>query len=233
MFNFLKPPAGGAALAAPATLSGKRPRKEVEASEVPTLDMETLTQIVVMLTKYSLQTRQITDRLAATTFVSMTMNKSSKLIVAIKEAVDRYNTMQASHSPDQREAHGPPSIHLIGVILAHACSSVKEDNKFQMDCKEKIQKFIDESNQATPDQSRAMMALNCPHIYVHRPFNKALRRLEMGVAPELRSLVISSVIPLLRSEPGFKLHQGTAPKGALTRQLQDFLDSHAPSDQQE
>ena len=136
MFNFLKPPAGGAALAAPATLSGKRPRKEVEASEVPTLDMETLTQIVVMLTKYSLQPRQITDRLAATTFVSMTMNKSSKLIVAIKEAVDRYNTMQASHSPDQREAHGPPSIHLIGVILAHACSSVKEDNKFQMDCKE-------------------------------------------------------------------------------------------------
>ena len=60
--------------------------------------------------------------------------------------------------------------------------------------------------------------------YIIKPFDHRWRRIEMSITGAAKEIFEQAVLPLLKAEPGWKQLMGTAPRGALERQLQEFLD---------
>ncbi len=61
---------------------------------------------------------------------------------------------------------------------------------------------------------------------VTKMLNKKLKKVEIKLRSPIKRLFTSTIMPLLRDEKAFRLMMGSAPRGALERGIQEFIDSN-------
>ena len=78
--------------------------------------------------------------------------------------------------------------------------------------------------------TKIQLSLVAPHVMVTKPFDKRLRKVEIGLREPALSLYRQHIHPLIAQEAGFRTLVGSAPRGQLERQLQEFIDLHLDRD---
>ena len=171
-----------------------------------------------------MQKKQSIDKLLSCVMYNFNISAASSWVELWKTTMTGFLTKAKNFSgdPETRDKEvGIPSIHLMNATLLQAIEvHIAHGN---VDRAKTIQDYITEMNKST--DITLDMGLLVPHFMVIQPFNKKVRRVEIGFPmSDLRQLFFSQVLPILQQEKGFKVLVGQAPKGQLQRQIQLFLD---------
>ena len=71
----------------------------------------------------------------------------------------------------------------------------------------------------------------CHHIQISTPFDKKKRKIEVAIAGDAKEVFDLAIHPLIRQNKGYRALMGTAPRTALERQVQEFIDQNKEEDE--
>ena len=206
-------------------LAGGKRRK----GQVP--DTPDLLPVVTQLCKLSLKHSQEIGRLTAAVMCTCMIAAASTFVQVGADTMKDFKkaaTGYAGAAEDRDKLLGIPSVHIWNAWLKHARTIVKDipDKLLILD------QYLSPFQGMTEEDVRSVMAQHVPSLYIMQPFNQKLRKIEIFTAGPAKTVWDSLLLPLLRQENGFKLMMGCAPRGALVRQIQNFVDSVKNEDEE-
>ena len=193
-----------------------------DESDILTIDTETLNQTVILLCKGYLQNTQELRKLKAIAMTQMLVATESHYVVNGKEEIDAFVKKAKSYSgtPENRiKSLGLPSVLIFNRWLAMILEKLSPSHESHI----AITTFCTKYGKAPEPLEE--LSLQVPHVMITRPWDKKFRKIEIGLRGEALELFNLHVLPQFKSEKGYRLLQGLAPRGQLERQIQTFLDN--------
>ena len=83
---------------------------------------------------------------------------------------------------------------------------------------------MESMNKMPAEERMTAMCGQVLHMMVSTPFDKRQRRLEICLRGDAGQIFENVIYPLIKRQKGFRVLIGQAPKSALERQLQEYLD---------
>jgi len=214
----------------------KQYRKRERPSQ-ESLDMRAMQEALVTVTKLSLSAKQDTRKLMAVSMATFVVPKDSEIIVLGKKAVDEFQERAKEYqgSVEARQTVlGMPSVWIFNAWLTHIQLKLQGGEitgmANQQQALAEITKYIEQIN-LMPDEERMIsLCKNVPHIMIIVPFDKKTRRVEMALNSEI-STVNQIIMAYVKTLKGFRMLLGAAPRTALERKAQEFLDSVKEEDE--
>ena len=78
-----------------------------------------------------------------------------------------------------------------------------------------LQAFADRMDGLPKAQMMVELAMVAPHFMVSKPWDKRLRKVEIGLRPPLVDMLLVDMMPVLRKEKSFRPLLGQAPRGEM------------------
>jgi len=209
------------ASASAAPTSGAKKRRGQEPSFPAEEDK--FKAIVPTLAKLSLSSAQQLRKISAAVMWCCQVDAKCELVVAAQAAYAEFVKMSKGlqdATPEQRDQQlGIPSVHMLNAVMGVALKSAElseEKKKTLTDFQQTI---------ASSSDTKEVLAAHCPVFVIVAPFDKQKRKLEISMSMELKVVWEASILPLLANQKAFRMLRGTAPRGTMEREVQEFLDS--------
>ena len=150
------------------------------------------------------------------------------MITKAKDEVDKFIKEAKEYSgkeEDKLNTIGIPSIRIYNLWVEEALEYYKALGESGKKAVVDIQKFIAEMDKKK--DIKVQLAMQVPHIMITKPFDKTMRKIEIGASGPALVMLENYIMPIIRALPGYRPLVGSAPRGQLERQIQEFIDSMA------
>ena len=222
--------AAPAAAAIPGEGADHKKRKGQQRNVQENMDLEQIKDTLTLCVKLCLNVKQETRKLMGVCMVSFMTPKEAIFNMKAKEAVDRFQktAKEFDGSVEDRVIKvGIPSTWIFNAWISHAQEAYKTMEKSDrvQQALAMVEEYIATTNGMTEKERMLLLAQEIPHIMVSTPFDKKLKRTELCLRGSAEQVFSNAVYPLIKQQKGYRVLLGQAPKSALERQLQDFLDT--------
>jgi len=206
---------------------GKRARASNAGRDSSTVELEVLQQAVVNIGKLSLKSNQSIEALQATVMITFLLPAKTSIIQESKQMVEKYMAAAESFQGEQedRDAQlGIPSAHILNLWITEAVKfwsakpeAASKEKAAQLQAV--LAPFANDTQAA-----RTYLGTACGHFMITQPYNKAMRKVEVGLDAKMREVFLSLIMPMVMNIKGFRKLSGKPPRGQLVREIQQFLD---------
>ena len=165
--------------------------------------------------------------ISMTTFM---LPKDNVYVVLAKQAIATFMGKAKAYegAEDQRAATlGTPAIYVFNAWFSHMweqCRANAESDQVAHAALTACKNFSDPLNQLQDAERTMETTTQVLHVMISEPFDKRHRKVDVALAKDAHQIFANLIYMDIKKQKGFRQLVGQAPRTALERKLQEYLD---------